>query len=143
MEKEQKSNFLFFFSLFFSFIFFFSHQRFSFDSSSSTQPEISNKYPWGSEDPKPGVHGNFELFSWAPTPVGSFPLGKSEFGLYDVIGNGWEWTSSHFDCLPGFEPFVENVKNSAISNFDDHHFVLIGASFATSTKLIRRSFRFV
>lgn len=49
------------------------------------EDQIFNKYPWGSQAPQPGIHGNFGLFSWAPTPVGYFPKGKTEFGLYDMV----------------------------------------------------------
>jgi formylglycine-generating enzyme required for sulfatase activity len=50
-------------------------------------------YPWGNDAPQPGKHGNFQFFSLAPTPVGYFEMGKSEFGVYELVGNGWEWTS--------------------------------------------------
>ena len=46
---------------------------------------FENQYPWGSQEPIPKFHGNFNLFSFAPTPVGYFPNGKSEFGVYELV----------------------------------------------------------
>jgi formylglycine-generating enzyme required for sulfatase activity len=33
-------------------------------------------------------------------PVGSFPKGKSRYGLADVVGNVWEWTNDYFAQYP-------------------------------------------
>lgn len=98
-------------------------------------------HPWGEAAPTPGVHGSFGLFSWSPTPVGAHPAGASAWGLLDGIGNGWQWTSSPFAPFPGFEPYISSYPGYSADFFDDRHFLLLGASWATPTPLVRRSFR--
>jgi len=57
-------------------------------------------YPWGNEfDPRkanmPQSH------SVGTMPVGSFPQGRSPYGVYDMAGNVWEWTDSWAKPYPG------------------------------------------
>ena len=96
-------------------------------------------YPWGDANPMPR-HGNFDFQSWTPSSVGGFPDGKSEFGVFDLCGNGWEWTGTPFEPFAGFEPFPSYPGYSA-DFFDGKHFVLKGASPRTSALLVRRPFR--
>jgi iron(II)-dependent oxidoreductase len=96
-------------------------------------------FPWG--DASPGrEHANLGLRRWGPSPVGSHPLGTSAFGVHEMVGNGWEWTSTPFRPFPGFRPMKRYPGYSA-NFFDDRHFVLLGGSWATDLRLVRRSFR--
>jgi len=96
-------------------------------------------YPWGDEPPQP-CHGNFDFQRWTPTPVNAHPAGASAFGVADLLGNGWEWTSTVFGPFPGFEPFAFYPGYSA-NFFDDKHYVMKGGSARTATCMLRRSFR--
>jgi formylglycine-generating enzyme required for sulfatase activity len=98
-------------------------------------------YPWGEATPRPGVHGNFGFSHWAPTPVGSFPEAASAWGLEDPIGNVWQWTSTLFRGFPGFEAYIPGYEGYSADFFDDTHYVMLGASWATPGPLVRRSFR--
>jgi formylglycine-generating enzyme required for sulfatase activity len=83
-------------------------------------------------------HANFTM--WDPVPAGARPLGTSRWGVHDLVGNGWEWTSTVFAPFPGFEPMATYPEYSA-EFFDGEHYVLKGASPATARELIRPSFR--
>jgi formylglycine-generating enzyme required for sulfatase activity len=50
-------------------------------------------YPWGNEAPDK-ERCNFNMDVGDTTAVGSYPRGKSPYGVLDMAGNVWEWTSS-------------------------------------------------
>jgi formylglycine-generating enzyme required for sulfatase activity len=96
-------------------------------------------YPWGNEPPD-RLRGNFGGNRWDPVSVTATPLGDSAFGISQLVGNGWEWTSTVFQPFPGFQPFSFYPGYSA-RFFDGAHYVLKGASPRTDARLLRRSFR--
>jgi formylglycine-generating enzyme required for sulfatase activity len=96
-------------------------------------------YPWGDEPPD-ATRGNFGFANTDPVAVGSYPAGASAFGVHDLVGNGWEWTSTVFAGYDGFRPMPSYPVYSS-DFFDGKHYVLKGASPATAPELIRRSFR--
>ena len=75
--------------------------------------------------------------------------GDSAFGVSQLVGNGWEWTSTQFGPFPGFQPMPFYPGYS--QNFfgvragrpaeDEEHYVMKGGSAVTSACMLRRSFR--
>jgi iron(II)-dependent oxidoreductase len=96
-------------------------------------------YPWGNAAPD-ATRGNFNFTNWDPVPIGSYPAGASAWGVHDLVGNGWEWTSTIFDGFKGFRPMA-SYPSYSVEFFDGQHYVMKGASPATSRDLVRRSFR--
>jgi formylglycine-generating enzyme required for sulfatase activity len=65
--------------------------------------EEGRRYPWGDVyDPLALNHGrsfapNYDDSDgyWTTAPVGSFPAGRSPYGLEDAFGNAWEFTADY------------------------------------------------
>lgn len=100
---------------------------------------LERQFPWGNARPR-NEFGNFDFGRWDATAVGSFPGGESALGLADLIGNGWEWTSTLFGPFNGFSAFPFYRGYSA-DFFDGKHYVLKGGSARTAASMLRRSFR--
>jgi len=96
-------------------------------------------YPWGEDGPD-SARGNFHHQRWTAAPVDAHPAGASAFAVQDLLGNGWEWTSTVFAPLPGFEPHPFYPGYSA-NFFDGKHYVLKGGSQRTDACMLRRSYR--
>jgi len=102
-------------------------------------PEGERPHPWGDAEPSP-ERGVFDFSSWDPEPAGSHPKGVSAWGAEDLVGNGWEWTSTVFAPFPGFHAMPSYPEYSA-DFFDGDHVVMKGASPATARDLLRPTFR--
>ncbi|MBD0263675.1 MAG: ergothioneine biosynthesis protein EgtB [Tolypothrix sp. Co-bin9] len=103
-------------------------------------------YPWGDEEPTPQHCNCVDVASLQKNPltinttaVDAYPQGQSAYGLYDALGNVWEWTASWFDGYDGFEMYPY-VGYSQVY-FDQQHRVLKGGSWATNPFALRSSFR--
>jgi len=100
---------------------------------------VEHAFPWGDNAPAP-ANGNFDFKSWDPAPVNAHPAGRSSYSIEDLLGNGWEWTSTPFEAFPGFQPFPFYPGYSA-NFFDGKHYVMKGGSPRTAGCMLRRSFR--
>ncbi|MCZ2154917.1 MAG: SUMF1/EgtB/PvdO family nonheme iron enzyme [Bryobacterales bacterium] len=96
-------------------------------------------YPWGNSQPDT-VSGNFDFERWDPVSVAATPETDSAFGVSQLVGNSWEWTSTVFEPFDGFKPFAFYPRYSA-NFFDGQHYVIKGGSPRTAAPLLRRSFR--
>ncbi len=96
-------------------------------------------YPWGDESPD-HTRANIDWRRWGPAPVGAFPRGASAYGVEQLIGDVYEWTSSPFVGYPDFTHFPYPEYSEVF--FEDRAYrVLRGASWATSFDVARSTFR--
>ncbi len=57
------------------------------------------RYPWGNQAPD-ATRARFGAAYNATVPVGSHPQGASPYGVLDMAGNVWHWTSSLYRPYP-------------------------------------------
>ena len=95
-------------------------------------------WPWGEADWGPAL-ANLGGEALRPAPVGAYPVGASAYGVEQLIGDVWEWTSSVFEPWPGFAPMLYADYSSPF--FGGDYRVLRGGSWAVGGAAIRPSFR--
>lgn len=96
------------------------------------------RWPWGSADPAPAL-ANLGGEALRPAPAGAYPAGASAYGVEQLIGDVWEWTSSDFLPWPGFTPMIYRQYSAPF--FGGDYKVLRGGSWAVGGAAIRPSFR--
>lgn len=103
---------------------------------------LASKKENSTQDSIDNYNLNFKFAS--PTPVGSLETARSDYGIYDLRGNVWEWLSETFAPLSGFETHYLYEDYSA-PFFDNQHKMLIGGAWVTNgieaTRFYRNWFR--
>ncbi len=96
------------------------------------------RWPWGSTEVTPAL-ANLDGAALRPAPVGAYQSGASAYGVEQMIGDVWEWTSSGLDPWPGFSPMVYDAYSAPF--FGGDYRVLRGGSWAVGASAVRPSFR--
>jgi iron(II)-dependent oxidoreductase len=117
---------------------------------------LPSEYEWevaASYDPRRGANGDRRRHSWGDArwsqgaanldqlAFGTVTAGASDhgYGLIDMNGQVWEWTSTEFNAYPGFEPFCYREYSAPF--FEAGYRVLRGGSWATRARTVNNRFR--
>jgi len=95
-------------------------------------------WPWGSLAPSAEL-ANLGGAGLRPAPIGAYSRSASAYGVEQLIGDVWEWTSSDFRPWPGFVPMIYRQYSEPF--FGGDYKVLRGGSWAVASSTIRPSFR--
>lgn len=96
------------------------------------------RFPWGSTEPTAAL-ANLGGDALRPAPVGAYPAGASAYGVEQMMGDVWEWTSSPFRPWPGFAPML--YADYSAPFFGGDYQVLRGGSWAVAAAILRPGFR--
>ncbi len=98
----------------------------------------SRRYPWGDADPTP-ERANLGQRHLRPAAAGSYPEGASAYGVRQLLGDVWEWTSSSFTGYPGFRAWPYREYSEVF--FGSDYRMLRGGSFGSDPSAVRATFR--
>ena len=82
---------------------------------------------------------NLDHLAFGTAPAGAYGDAPSGPGAVQMLGDVWEWTSSHLTGYPGFEAFPYDEYSKVF--FGPEHKVLRGGAWATRRAVIRTTFR--
>lgn len=105
-------------------------------------------YPWGDDWKNEYAATSDTGGIRAPFPVGQFPEGKTKQGLFDLVGNVWEWTSSPYVGYPDFAKNEYKVGTGSTKEvlikdprWDANQRVSVGGSFGHDRHVARATVR--
>jgi formylglycine-generating enzyme required for sulfatase activity len=93
-------------------------------------------YPWGDQFDQACCNTS-ESGIKTTTPVGSYPGGASPYGVLDLAGNVWEWTSTLYKPYP----YNEADGRESVNSTDNR--VLRGGSWLLDAWFARAAYRFI
>lgn len=96
-------------------------------------------YPWGDRW-QTGRCNNVADGVKDTTPVGQYPSGASPYGVHDMSGNVWEWTSTVWDGKFTYPYRADDGRESPDSVGKRH--ILRGSSWVNEAEYVRAAFRF-
>ncbi len=100
--------------------------------------ERLRRFPWGDGEPTPAL-ANLGQQATQPAAAGAYPAGASAYGVEQMLGDVWEWTSSRFEAYPGTRAFPYREYSEVFYGGD--YRVLRGGSWATHPTAVRTTFR--
>lgn len=71
------------------------------------------------------------------SPVGSYELGKSPYGIYDLAGNVWEWVRDWYDG----DYYSRSPERNPVNDKTTQHRVLRGGGWGNIPALLRTAYR--
>jgi RNA polymerase sigma factor (sigma-70 family) len=86
---------------------------------------------WALLDPKHPARS--KDLSVLTTPVGSFPDGMSGYGMFDMLGNVWEWTDDTLHAYPGSKMETQDWWSVAK--------IIRGGGYGNTKNMLRTTFR--
>lgn len=91
-------------------------------------------YPWGNKAPTDEL-ANLGKPGGTVKDVGNYPKGASPYGLLDMMGNVWEWTSSLY------KPYEYDATDGREDAEASGERVMRGGSFWGTVRVVRCAFR--
>jgi serine/threonine-protein kinase len=92
-------------------------------------------WPWGHVWDGDNLN-SLERGATDPSPVGSYPQGASPFGVLDLAGNVWEWTSSSY-----LTEAQQAAPDAGVAQVFEGHRVLRGGSWRTMAPGTQTTYR--
>jgi len=91
-------------------------------------------YPWGEDISCDKL--NYNNCKGDTTKVGSYAAGVSPYGLYDMAGNVWEWTSSLY------KPYPYTTNDGREDSLSSNSRALRGGSWVSGDDVVRSAVRY-